>query len=203
MPTDMGAVWDCAMLRWRPAIGDPTLMGWLTVAGYFAAAALALFATRAALRGRDRAERLFWIACCAGFLFLGVNKQLDLQSLLTAIGRCVAQIQGWYEDRRAVQAEFILVILAACGALFAVFAWALRKSLRRNWLALLGAAMIAGFILVRAVGFHHVDAALGLRFGGWRLNWILELGGIAIFSLGALKRIAAPRAPLSGPDQSR
>lgn len=190
---DTGAIRDCAMLRWRPEIGDPTVMGWLTVVAYFIAAALAVAAMRASLRAapRDRAECAFWIGAVAAFLFLGVNKQLDLQSLLTAVGRCVAQAGGWYAERRAVQAEFILAILIACVALFAGFGWALRRSIRRNWIALLGAGLVACFVLVRAVGFHHFDAALGMRFAGWRLNWILELGGIAVFSLGALARMAA------------
>jgi hypothetical protein len=46
---------------------------------------------------------------------LGVNKQLDLQTLLGDVGRSVSTAQGWYDKRRAVQAVFVLVFAIICG----------------------------------------------------------------------------------------
>jgi len=70
-------------------------MGWVTVAIYLAAAVTLVVAMRApfpaASRGR---ERLFWALLAAVLRALAVNKQLDLQSYLTARGRCAAQHQG-------------------------------------------------------------------------------------------------------------
>ena len=68
--------------RWHPGIGDPTLLGWATVVGYFGAALLAYRALRlhqAAPPSRDRRLLLgFWAAVLCAMALLGVNKQLDL-----------------------------------------------------------------------------------------------------------------------------
>ena len=187
------AVVDCALARWSPEIGDPTVMGWITVAAYAVAAALAA-ATALAGRfpeARRRVERGFWIAMAVGLAALAVNKQFDLQSALTAVGRCVAQLDGWYARRRAVQMVFIALLAGGVVLIALVGLVLLRHSLARLWLALLGAATLAGFVLIRAVGFHHMDAVIGLQVAGWRLNWVFELGGIALVCLGALWAIAA------------
>ncbi len=116
---------------------------------------------------------------------LGVNKQLDLQSALTAFGRCVAKAQGWYESRRAVQAAIVAgLVLVATGAGLALLRW-LAPVRRQTRMAAAGLALIAAFVLVRAVGFHHVDALIGWRLGTARMNWVLELGGITLFAIGA------------------
>lgn len=49
-----------------------------------------------------------------------------------------------------------------------------------------GASLV--FIIVRVTSFHHVDLMLHMEIGGWRLHWILELGGIACIALTVLAR---------------
>lgn len=178
-------------------------MGWATVVFYFAAALMAgvVVARSAGFPPQtQRAERYFWIALCALLIALGVNKQLDLQSLLTAIGRCVAQVGGWYAERRQAQALFIAGLLAVCLALAATVAFMLRNTLRRQAPALAGAALLMSFVMARAVGFHHVDALISTRVGGWRVNWLLEIGGIALVAAGALWVLAALRRQADGRD---
>ncbi|MFN3613332.1 MAG: isopropylmalate isomerase [Rubrimonas sp.] len=186
----------CALTRWSPQIGDPTPMGWATVAAYAATAVLALtVALRAdgfpaATRGRERA---LWIVMTLLLAFLAVNKQLDLQSFMTAVGRCVSRAEGWYDQRRGVQLRFVVGLVAAtalaCLALLAL----MRRALARQWLALLGISALCGFVLVRAASFTHIDAFLKTEIGGWRWNWVLELGAIGLTALGALWSIAAQR----------
>ena len=189
----------CSLRKWSPQIGDPTLMGWLTVAAYAAAACLALVAALSVPREAPArgGERAFWLAAALALAFLSVNKQLDLQSFLTAYGRCLSQAQGWYEERRAVQRNAILLLIWTCLASGALLAWALRRTLRRTWLGLAGLVAVAAFVLVRAVGFHHVDALIGIRLGDARMNWVLELGGISLFAAGALLAL------LLGPGKKR
>jgi hypothetical protein len=190
------AMIDCAQARWSPRIGDPSAMGWATVAAYAVAAALAWRTARAGRFPPERrlVERLFWVALSVGLAALAVNKQLDLQSGLTALGRCMAQIDGWYAHRRAVQAAFVMALGAGAALAAIVAVIALRRSLARLWLALVGAAALGAFVMIRAVGFHHIDALIGLEIGGWRINWILELGGVALIALGAVwARAMGPR----------
>lgn len=66
------------------------------------------------------------------------------------------------------------------------FLWLLRKDIKTNAIALLGLTLVLGFVMIRAVSFHHFDAILGVRFGSVRLNWLLELSGLVLISLNAL-----------------
>src|SRR3954464_9311371 len=109
--------------RWRPGIGDPTFIGWFTVIAYFFAAYLC---RRAAGEGLNRRKvRWFWNGLTVLLILLGINKQLDLQTELTFIGRDFAKATGWYEDRRIVQAIFIVFIgfsgMIATSALFWIY----------------------------------------------------------------------------------
>ena len=99
--------------RWEPGIGDPTVAGWLTVVGYgFAAwACWRVYTGRAgAPRARPPAAdspTRFWLLLTIAMALLGINKQLDLQSALSQWARDIAIYDGWWDQRRAVQAAFI------------------------------------------------------------------------------------------------
>lgn len=193
-PTELS---HCVSQYWRPVIGDPEWTGWLTVLGYALCAVLAI---RVAARRPAVAGRGFWVVVVMVMVFLGINKQLDLQSALTAAGRCLAHAQGWYDDRARVQLAMILGLLAASVIALLVMAIALRHSLRSNGLALMGLAVLACFVMVRAVGFHHVDRLIGRDFSGISYNFLFENAGLALIALNAAlltrRRPAQSRPPV-------
>ena len=170
---------------WRPGIGDPTLMGWVTVFAYFGAALLCLREFMAAhRRGSGREKKLFWAALTVLLMFLGFNKQLDLQTLLTLTARRIAIAQGWYDNRRIVQVLFVVIV----GIAGALSVWAMRRLVRKHVdlrLPLMGFVVLLVFIVVRAASFHHIDQLINLRLAGVRMNWVLELSAIALVSAGA------------------
>jgi hypothetical protein len=164
------------MGRWQPGIGDPSFMGWFTVFSYFACAMVAF---RAARRNAGAGSLpFFWRGVCVLMIALGINKQLDLQSLFTEIGRQVARHQGWMEDRRVVQFWFIVSLGTIAVGSFLWVVFFLRDSFKQFRLAFTGIFLLLLFVMIRAVSFHHVDAFLGLRFLDMKMNWIIELGGI-------------------------
>jgi hypothetical protein len=198
---------------WSPGIGDPNVMGWITVVGYLLAAylcfavhrswltsagpttkgrtpipiALALLGQRRRLAALPEAVRMsaLWKGLAVGLLLLGINKQLDLQTALTEFGRIVAHQQGWYERRQRVQIDFIIgVVLVGIWLVCSVLLLA-GRNLPRLGLALAGIVFLCCFVAIRASSFHHVDLLLGFRFAGLKMNWIMELGGIALVGLGA------------------
>jgi len=173
--------------HWEPGIGDPTLMGWLTSAAYAAAAFLcAACALRTdAAPNSHRHERILLWSLAGLLLALGVNKQLDLQSYFTMVGKRIAAAQGWYEQRRTVQRWFVIAVAATGVAGFALACWFLRKALRRYWLAMAGFAFLVGFVIIRAASIHHVDKWLKKELVGLRMNWLLELGGILCIAVSA------------------
>ena len=183
-------------------LGDPTVLGWITTACYFAAAFLCV---RAACASGDEDEpttqrrlRLFWCAAAGLLILLGVNKQLDLQTLLTEVGRRFVRAQGWYHRKRELQACFVVSVAALGAASVLLLAFWVRTVLWRVGLALLGVVSLICFVALRASSFHGVDLVLCRPVGGMQLVHALELGGIGCVSVSAALQSrwakTAPRA---------
>lgn len=167
-------------IKWRPGIGDPTFMGWFTVLAY----AVAVFLCWRAYQG-NKDKIWFWVTVVMAALC--VNKQLDLQSLLTDLGRQVAYWGDWYKERRGVQKVFVFAVIAGAGAFAAWFGWRFRDFLKGHKLLAGGMLFLLTFIVVRAISFHHIDLFLKTSISGVRPNWVLELGGIAMIAVAALR----------------
>lgn len=179
---DFAALVTCISGNWSPTIGDPSIMGWVTVAAYLVAT---LLTARVCMNATGK-RRMFWLAVSIVLLALAINKQLDLQTAFTEAGRCLARAQGWYNDRRSVQVKFILFVLAASALAAMMLFWSMRRMIGETWLALAGLTFLLAFIAVRAAGFHHFDSFIGHQIGSVRMNWIMELGGIAMIGTNAL-----------------
>lgn len=175
-------LWTCVSQDWTPQIGDPEATGWLTVIAYLVCTGLGFAVWRGQPRGRGRR---FWGLLALVTLFLAVNKQLDLQTALTATARCLAHAQGWYEQRRIVQLAFIAVFLGVTFAGLWIGGRSLRGNLRESGVALVGLVVLAGFVMVRAIGFHHVDALIGQRHLGVSANFVFENAGLVLIALNA------------------
>ncbi|MEY4884327.1 MAG: hypothetical protein RIS34_2181 [Pseudomonadota bacterium] len=176
--------------RWSPGIGDPTVIGWVTVAAYGVAMVLCYLCCRTAPSGP---HRRFWLYMTVVMALLGLNKQLDLQTWFTQTGRDIALAQGWYQHRRLVQAIFIAwLVLVGLAAQF----WLvdllrhLDKYARR---AVTGLVLLTVFVIVRATSFHHVDKMLGFTIENLSINALLELSGIGLIALAAGLRWRATR----------
>jgi hypothetical protein len=173
---------------WHLGIGDPTPIGWFTVLAYLSAtiaSGIVCWREFQAAREYRGSTPVFWMVLTLLLLLLGINKQLDLQTLLNDIGRRKARAEGWYAERRFYQVIFIAGVTAAGLASLGVFSWLARKQWKRNFVAFLGVVLLYVFVLIRATSIHHVDIALQTKFAGAKWNWIFELGGIAIVLLGA------------------
>lgn len=166
---------------WSPGIGDPSLLGWLTVLGYFLASFLCIRAAR-----QDTSATNLWRILAFALALLGVNKQLDLQSLLTVVGRELARAGGWFDQRREIQRLFVLMIGLAAIVLSVVVPVTLIGRSRYIRAACVGFVLLAAFISIRAASFHHVDRFLKSAILGARFNWIFELGGIAMIAFAAM-----------------
>ena len=183
----------CTFARWQPGIGDPDMMGWIMVGAYLVAALCAAAVWRGATfppvtAGRERA---FWAVIAGLLVLLAVNKQLDLQSALTAAGRCLAQAQGWYEARRGAQLIFVLALVVGMASVAVIALRALRGTWRRTGGALIGLACVSGFVLIRAMGVFHVETLISERQGWVWINHALELAGPVLIAATAVAQLAA------------
>ncbi len=163
-------------------INDPTGLAWFVVASYFAGAAAAFVAGWSAA-GRDSR---FWYAAAIFLVLLGLNKELDLQSLLTDSARRLTHATGWYEQRRLLQALFLVALALGALAMVAVLAKWLQRSPRPVKVAAIGIVLLLAFILIRAASFHHLDQWVTFEIGVLRSGWWLELAGIAVIALSAV-----------------
>jgi hypothetical protein len=188
---------DMVYLLAKAPRGDPNPIGWTITVAYFVVAGLCFWAGRREKeqslgRARQWHAPVFWFTLCGLMVALGFNKQLDLQSDLTEVGRSVARSEGWYENRRIVQAIF--VFLFACGAIAAVAAaaWFMRDLWRRYRLAFIGIIYLCTFVIIRAASFHHIDTLLyHLPGAQYWVNTFLELGGNAILGYAAYQAATA------------
>ena len=185
--------------NWSPGIGDPSVLGWVTVVAYFASAWLcyrvvtrlaASISRSSSLRVR---ESWLWRAFFVLLIVLGVNKQLDLQSAITVYFRSMAQEEAWYDGRRTYQVAFIAGV-AILGVIVGISLVAVTRQLARPVkIAGLGLCFVGAFVLIRATSFHEMDSLIRYQIVSLRLNGILELGGIATICAGAARRICQLR----------
>jgi hypothetical protein len=188
------------------ASGDFTVVGWLICLGYLVAGGLCGWAfymsrlgrrmalqwagderRRRVRRGAYLASGIFWMIMAVVCLFLGINKQLDLQTWLTDWGRDIALEQGWYQRRGVIQARVV-----ACIGLFGMLAMAIllplmRDLLRRHVMAFIGIVLIGWFVAIRTGSFSPVEAMLGFRIAGLKFGWLLELIGIGLIGVCAFR----------------
>lgn len=177
--------------RWSPGIGDPTLAGWITVVAYVVAAGMVfrVIAREAMLEPwLEVTEKRLWWCLLLGVVALGVNKQFDLQTAFTELGRMLAHAQGWYEDRRRVQVAFIAAWSVLGLTLCAVLVWVSFGMPKSTIMALYGAVFLVAFVGIRAASFHHVDAFINLSWFDVKVNVIIENGALALLAVGAWLR---------------
>jgi hypothetical protein len=174
--------------EWQPKIGDPSPIGWITVGLYV----LSFFAGLGAMirivtaEDLDQKNRLvcFFIFYSGLILFLGVNKQLDLQTLFTDVFRIISKEEGWYSERKFFQKKFI-VFISTFGLLsFLLMSIWLRSFFKRIAILLLGICALIGFILIRAASLHYMDFALRDKFYDIKLYAIIEVTALAIILVG-------------------
>ncbi|NNL87961.1 MAG: isopropylmalate isomerase [Marinicaulis sp.] len=180
---------ECITYRWSPAIGDPTIFGWLTVALYLAAAGLCFLRAKDGFSSEVAAlgpQRFFWISLSLLLSLLAINKQFDVQSLFTTIGRCAAQAGGWYETRSDVQRTFVGIVALAALAVGTTALWLMRGFIREIPFAAAGFFILIIFVVLRAASFHHIDNFINTGLMGLRLNWLVEMGALGLIIYGAI-----------------
>lgn len=188
---------NCVSLKWTPGIGDPTLGGWITVVVYFTTAAACFvrgveLSKHQKIQTRRVQDYVIWI--CVGFLLiaLGFNKQLDFQSGLTATGRCLSQMHGWYDNRKLVQALFVIAIGIIGTGFITAISFLIKRRKTDLKIALLGVTGVIVFVMIRAASFHHIDVFLRTNFAGLRYNWILEIGALLTILFGVYWSVFGP-----------
>jgi hypothetical protein len=168
--------------------GDPTVFGWTIFVLYFVAA-YSCFRRRAAVPKVHQHERLIWVFITVSCVILGLNKQLDLQSMLIDMGRDGLRSLDLYEFKRPLQYSFMAALLLGLLAIGVVAVRELRFASVHARTATLGLGIVFAYVLLRASRFQKV--ALDSTWSE-SLDASMELTGLTvIIGAGIWKSITA------------
>jgi hypothetical protein len=140
---------------------DNDALDWIITLGYLLAAAACLYAWRLEARaahGRSSSTIIprFWLVLGILLGLLGINKQLNFQTLLGDVGRNAAEEQGWFEHRRTIQKLFVLCAGIVGLGLIGGLTWWIRRNWRRYLLGVIGLALAGLYAALRAATFNHM-----------------------------------------------
>ena len=168
-------------------MNSPEMIYWVTVAAYFVTAVICALCALLS----DRRE--IWWGFALGMLLLMINKKQDLLGSMTALGRSITWRAEWYAARGSIQILIIVGIVVLAGFLLTSARWFLRPLQRVTWLGLAGVIFLPVFAATRAVSLHQIDIILFSPVAGIYLNWVIELGGIALIAFAALVMLLRAR----------
>jgi len=137
-----------------------------------------------------------WVGVALLLVVLGINRLLDIETLLLDWWREDAMAQGSYENRRASQGGFIGVV-ALIGVASAVGLLRIaRGQLRDLRLLLSGTIFLLAFVVIRAVSLHAIDAVMRIEVAGVSVAVAAELLGLGVVALAAVFRLRKDGAPV-------
>lgn len=176
------------VFRWKFGIGDPTFEGWAISLLYLLTAILSFRKYKSHHR-QNRPDYQLWGIISFLLFFLSLNKQLDLQTIVSDVGRWIAINLEMMEQRHIFKRVFILSIFIL-GLIISVL---LRKNIynfiRSEKVTFLGMLTLLTFIFLRATSFHIFSDS----FNGILLNLhffqIMEISAIAIIAISLISFI--------------
>lgn len=138
--------------------------------------------------GCPRGARVVLLAIGTVGLLLGLAEVLEVGGWVSDQGRSVAWSDGWYRDRRRVQALVVVAIAAVTVVAAFTSAVALKAyGVRMSAVAALGMILL-GFIAARTVSLHQLDHYFYAEVapGGLNLGQVAELMLVALLAAAIL-----------------
>jgi predicted RNA-binding Zn-ribbon protein involved in translation (DUF1610 family) len=168
--------------RWHANIADPTFLGWLTVIAYIAAAICC--GVKAKYSKQYGGNYRFWIGLACLLLLLGINKQLNLQSLFGQIFHDSAVVNSWFERSESIKIAFfaLLSMLVFFGSIG--FRLYLANSWRNYKIAWIGLLLLGSFFMLQAANTNKIQDFFEKTIAGIGIDHMLEIAAITLIALG-------------------
>ncbi|MBB6479501.1 hypothetical protein [Spirochaeta isovalerica] len=163
--------------RWLSRSGDATFWSWVITFLYAVVIILSFLYTRK-IRG-DKPLHLLWMALSTFLLAMGVNKQLDFQTLLIMGGRYLAWKTGFIRYGWVIQMAAGAIISSLCFAAILYILIRCRSVLNRAKTALAGTAILLLFLFIRIGSITGLRTAMILQYIIFHIH-ALELLGLTI-----------------------
>ncbi|MDO5614266.1 MAG: hypothetical protein Q4G14_13630 [Paracoccus sp. (in: a-proteobacteria)] len=187
---DFARIMGCVQRNWAPGSAGVSSSDGLVALICLGFAAVCFVIVR---RQGRAAGRGFWTGLGIMLALLGVARLADLDTGLSAGGRCFARVGGWYAERQDIQQMLMFWVVVAVGLGAAVIMLTLRGRLLRNIPALIGLTGLLALIGLRLVSAHGVDAWLHGYIAGMPRHLVLDLLALSIIGVSLLWHMAAPR----------
>jgi len=170
---------------WKDHRGDSSLIGWtITLFYFFCFCCLSVLVFKVSIP--HTSDKVFWFTVTGIILFLAINKQLDLQMLVTDIARLVAKDYQVYEIRKPFQIRFISFFASIGFGTIILFILLFHKLHKSIFLASGGLAVLLLFLAFRLLSYHSVEVFMSRPIFGFSLFNILELTGVCMVCFAAL-----------------
>lgn len=164
--------------------GELTKLGWFSFALYMAAALLSFRAATVLRLPEVAAQRRVWFGLGSLLIALGLNKPLNLQTLLIKLGHQVADKEHLMPYRIELYAGFftgfLLVLSAVCLLILPGLKTQIRAFSHLYPLASVGFLLICAYVVLRAASITHVDQVLRFDLERIPFLWVMEAGGLLL-----------------------
>lgn len=141
--------------------GDPTPLGWACSAAYVVAgiACVVVSKRRGGAPARNPTDSGVWLALGVLLVFLGINKEADLQTILVHFGRDTAHAWGLYRYKYYIGGTFFVAIVLGGTVVLWRTRGALRAFFRAHPVALGGLLFIVLYTIIRFAAIVHLGPA--------------------------------------------
>lgn len=160
-------------------LSDFTVWSWVINIAYILTFIISIYFLRRIRNLKNKEFRFLWICIAAILLLLGINKQLNFQTLLIIVGRSLANKHGWIENSRKIEMLFAAIFCLGIGIMGTLVLFRIRHILSKAWIEITGIALLLGFTVIRAGQIDHIGKAEKLQSMLIHIHAI-ELTGILI-----------------------
>jgi hypothetical protein len=160
---------------------------------YLIAAALCICTSQYRALGGEAltVDDRMWPPFSVGLFLMAVYTLVGGEQVVVLWLRGLARVEGWYELRRPIQL-LVLVILLTAGApllLRMCSAASLSETPIALVLAVMGMGIVGIVFCVCLISYHYADTLMNLYLAGLRVSRWLELSGLGLVCLGALRKL--------------
>lgn len=165
----------------------------LLALAYLFTAALCIFTSqyRAPGGGALTTDNRMWPAFSVGLFLMAAYTLVGGEQLVVSWLRGAARGEGWYELRRPIQLLVLAIVFTAAGPFFLRMWHAASLSGTHTGLvmAVTGMGIVGIVACLSLISYHHADTFMNLHLAGLRVSRWMELGGLGLVCLGALRKL--------------
>jgi len=137
----------------------------------------------------EKEQHFLWVCISLFLLAMGINKQLDIQILLTMVGKHIAWDFELFEFSRVLWKTFALGILISVIIVGILIVYKSKGILHKEKLSLVGVTLLLLFTLIRVGSISHIRIVAYLQYRVIPKIHGLELLGLIIILLSLILKL--------------